>query len=183
MSIPIECSRCFRARLILLGLAGGIGLAGCGYQSGDSVGSYEWKSLYRDDVATVAVPIFTNKSFRRGDELMLTKALVTQIEARTPYKVVSRDKADTIIEGEITDVSLNTVSNDGATGLPQEQLYGVTVTFRWKDLRSGRILVERRGFAQTSAFYPLLGEGTTLGSQQANEQLAIAIAQELQADW
>ena len=43
---------------------------GCGYQQSGSMGNaaagYEWSSLYRTDVKTVAVPIFTNKTFHRA---------------------------------------------------------------------------------------------------------------------
>jgi len=163
---------------------------GCGYQqagtgAGGSASSsgYRWTSLYRQDVRTVAVPIFTNVDFARGDEFTLTKAVVTQIEQRTPYKIVSREKADTILEGQITRVKLQTVSSDRDSALPQEQLYGVRVDFVWKDLRTGKLLVERRGFEQQSPFYPTLGEGRPTGSLNAVEQLAIAIVQELEAQW
>lgn len=163
-------------------------LIGCAdyQQSGDGgtgTSSYQWGSLYRQDVKTIAVPIFTNVDFTRGDEFTLTKALITQIEQRTPYKVVNRDKADTILEGQITRVRLQTVSGERGSNLPQEQLYGVTVSFTWKDLRSGRVLVERRGFEQTAPFYPTLGEGRETGAMNTDEQLALAIVQELQADW
>ena len=121
--------------------------------------------------------------FARVDEFTLTKAVVMQIEQRTPYKVVSRDKADTIIEGQITRVKLTTVSSDRSSALPQEQLYGVRVDFVWKDLRTGKILVERRGFEQQSPFYPTLGEGRPTGAINSVEQLAIAIVQELEAQW
>ena len=164
-----------------------VALAGCGYQqSGDgSIGSsgYQWGSLYRQDVKTIAVPIFTNVDFNRGDEFTLTKAVVTQIEQRTPYKVVDREKADTILEGQITHVTRQTVSSDRNSNLPQEQLYGVRVDFTWKDLRTGRVLVERHGFEQTSPYYPTLGEGRETGAMNTDEQLALAIVQELQADW
>jgi hypothetical protein len=131
----------------------------------------------------VAVPIFTNIDFARGDEFTLTKAVVTQIEQRTPYKVVSRDKADTILEGQITRVKLGTISSDRTSALPQEQLYGIRINFTWKDLRTGKIIVERRGFEQQSPFYPTLGEGRPTGSLNTVEQLATAIVQELEAQW
>lgn len=163
-------------------------LSGCGYeQSGAEPKSpsnnYKWRSLYRQDIQTVAVPIFTNKDFRRGVEFRLSKALVNQLEANTPYKVASRDRADTILEGEITEIRVNTISNDYDLAIPQEQLMTVVVNFVWKDLRSGQILVERRDFEQTAAYYPTLGEGEFVGSQQAVEHLALGIVQELQADW
>jgi len=166
-----------------------LSLAGCGYGHGaqpdSSSGSsgYHWSGVYRNDVRTVAVPTFTNRSFRRGVEFSLTKALVNQLEASTPYKVVPREYADTILEGEILDIHLRTLSPDVHTGLPQEQLYIVRLNFTWKDQRTGKILVDRRRFEQTTTYYPTLGEGQFVGSQQNVERLAVAIVQEMQADW
>ena len=162
-------------------------LSGCGYRNGQAAGGkddgYHWQSLYRDDVRTVAVPIFTTTSFDRGAEFGLTTAVVKQIEANTPYKVVPATRADTVLEGQVVEVRASTLSTNRNTGLPQEQLMGLTVDFIWKDLRTGRVLVERRNFDQTAPFYPTLGEGRFAGRQQAVERLALAIVQELQADW
>jgi Lipopolysaccharide-assembly len=160
-------------------------LGGCGYSHNgtDPAGGYQWRSLYREDIQTVAVEIFQNTDFRRGEEFQLTKAVVNQLESRTPYKVVPKERADTILEGQITSIHVNTLSQDRIVSVPQEQLYIVNVDFTWKDLRSGRILVERRNFEQTTAYYPTLGEGEFVGSQQAAERMAAGIVQELQADW
>jgi len=163
-------------------------LAGCGYQqSGDYAltpqSGYKWKSLYREDIRSVAVPIFTNKDFHRGVEFGLTKAIITQIEAKTPYKVMDRDRADTILEGEITQVRTRVVSRDRDTAVPQEELQSVTVNFIWKDLRTGKILKERNSFEETKVLYPTLGEGQFAGTQLAVENLALSIVHELQAAW
>ncbi|CAN5605078.1 hypothetical protein BH09PLA1_BH09PLA1_18820 [soil metagenome] len=171
--------------LCILNFAFCILLSGCGYtHSGDDPsGSYQWRSLYREDVKSVAVPIFTNKTFRRGVEFALTRAVVTQIEAKSPYKVVPRERADTILEGQIVEIRLQNLSSDSTIAIPQEQLYLLTVDFIWKDLRTGRILTERKNFQQTTTFYPTLGEGEFVGSQQGVEKLALGIVQELQANW
>lgn len=164
-------------------------LTGCGYQQQGSFDempgktSYKWSSLYREDIQTVATPIFTNKDFRRGIEFRLSTAIVKQLESHTPYRVAPQEKADTILEGEILSVDLATLSTDARTNVPQEQLYVMTLNFRWKDLRSGKILVERRNFQQTAAMYGTLGEGEFVGSQQAVEKLARAIVNEMQAEW
>ena len=162
-------------------------LCGCGYKTTGSAPDanswYQWKSLYREDVKTVAVPIFQNKTFRRGVEFQLSKAIVNQMEMRTPYKVVPRDRADTILEGEIVDIRLSTVSNDIHSAIPQEQLYVIRTNFTWKDLRSGQVLCSRRNFEQTVSFFPTLGEGEFVGSQEGSERLALGIVQELQANW
>lgn len=156
-------------------------ISGCGYQMG-SAGS-GGSSLYREDVQTIAIPIFKSESFSRNDEMQLTQALVAQIESRTPYKVVPREKADTILEGTITRAITSTVSRDDETNLPQEQLYTIRIDFTWKDLRTGKILVDRQNFEQTNTFYPTLGEGTYIGKQSTAESLASAIVNELQRDW
>jgi hypothetical protein len=173
-----------KATLLILHL-GLLLLGGCGYTqagSGSSQG-YQWRSLYREDVRTVAVPIFATRSFHRGVEISLSNALVKQLEAHSPYKVAPRERADSILEGEIVAVQIDAISLDSQTAVPQEQLYAVTINFTWKDLRTGRVLVERRNFQQTTPYYPTLGEGRFVGSQQAVERLAMGIVQELQADW
>jgi hypothetical protein len=160
-------------------------LAGCGYSTnGDEpVGGYQWRSLYRQDVKSVAVVIFANKDYTRGVEFALTKAVANQLEANSPYKILPRERADTILEGEVVSIRRSTVSRDYQTAVPQEQLYAVVIDFTWKDLRSGQILVQRRNFEQTTTYYPTLGEGQFVGQQQAVEKLAVGIVQELQANW
>jgi hypothetical protein len=166
-----------------------LALSGCGYSHNGSApaattqGSYRWRSLYREDVKSVAVPIFTNKDFTRGVEFQLTEAIVKELELHTPYKVMPRERADTVLEGEIVEVRRNTISNDARAAIPQEQLYTVRINFIWKDLRTGRILCERRNFEQTATYYATLGEGKYTGQMQNVEKLALGIVQELQADW
>ena len=169
-------------------LAGGVltlmAIAGCGYRQGGGGGDgYHWSSTYRPDVKTVAVPIFNSTSYARGVEFSLSKALVNQIEANTPYKVVAREKADSILEGEIVAVKVNTISEQRRAAIPQEQLLDIIVNFTWKDLRTGRVLVTRRNWEQTATYYPTLGEGRFVGTQAAAEKLASAIVHELQSDW
>jgi hypothetical protein len=164
-------------------------LSGCGYNGYSTPGDepknswYQWRSLYREDVKTVAVPIFKNKDYRRGVEFALSKAVIQQIEMRTPYKVVDEKKADTILEGEIVEIKVHTLSQNTRNALPQEQIYDIKVNFRWKDNRNGVILCDRTNFEQTTTFYETLGESEFAGSQYGVERLALGIVQELQADW
>ena len=174
---------------MILAFASGCGYSGAnsnassGANSNASSGGYNWSSTYRADVRTIAVPQFKTRSFSRGDELLLTQALVTAIERKTPYKVVDRSRADTSLEGEVVDVSVGTVSRDRSTALPQEQVYTLTVDFTWTDLRSGRVLVERKQFTQANSYYPTLGESRALGKQNSVEALAVGIVEQLQGEW
>src|SRR5882762_10653416 len=152
-----------------------IPLAGCGYsQSGGEnnkqQGGYHWNSLYREDIQTVAVPIFTTKDYRRGIEFRLTEAVIKQLESHAPYKVVPKERADTILEGQVTSVKVGTISKDFQTNLPREQEVVISVDLTWKDLRTGKILLQRKNLQQDAVFYPQLGEGEFVGAQQAIER-------------
>jgi hypothetical protein len=159
--------------------------AGCGYNTQETteVAGYQWRTVYRTDVRTVAVPIFTNRDFHRGYEFQITNALIHRIEAFTPYKVVSRDHADTILEGEIVSIKNQPINISQLSATPQQQLLRIVVNFTWKDLRTGKILVEEREFEQTDSYYPTLGEGPWVGEQNAAEKLAGGIVDDMQAPW
>ena len=163
-------------------------LQGCGYQetgldNANNTPGYQWHSLYRQDIQTVAVPAIVNRTYRRGLETELTKSVIEQMEEHTPYKVVPKERADTILECEIIYAAVTTVSTDSATGLPQEQLFTISVDFTWKNLRTGDILVQRKNFDQHANFVPTLGESSSVGSTNSIQQLALAIVQEMQAEW
>lgn len=167
-------------------VAAGLSTSGCGYQQAASTANapagYKWSSLYRGDVKTVAIPIFGNRTYYREVEFGLTTAVAKQIEMRTPYKIVPRERADTVLEGEIVRVRARTLS-EGAGAVPQEQLYNVSVNFVWRDLRTGAILVQRKEFEQAATWYARLGEGQYYAQQQDVERLALAIVQEMEAPW
>ncbi len=178
-------------RIAMLLAAVLLALTGCSSSTHDggtgaataSPKGYQWKSLHRPNVKTIAVDIFESRDFRRGEEFRITTALAKEIEAYTPYKIAPRDKADTLLEGQIRRIRRPVLSNSGNGGVPNEQLFELTVDFTWKDLRSGKILVSRSVFEQITAYYPTLGEGSFIGSQLAAEKLAQGIVQQLEADW
>ena len=181
MKRKIACYICAAAAFVL-----GSGCAG--YQATNDyktepTGGYQWKSLYREDYDTIAVPVFTSTAFDREVEFRLTRSVIKEIESRTPYKVVPRERAQTVLEGAITSVSSSTISESQATALPQAQLLTIRVDFTWKDLRTGRILAQRKNYDMVGTYYPTLGEGRYIGQQSTVEKLAISIVQELEADW
>jgi len=162
--------RASRAALAVALLA----LNSCGYSS---------KPLYNSAYRTIAVPIFANKTFRREWEFRLTEALDKAIESRTPYKVVSQDKADTVLSGEIVNITEDVLSDRYGTVLPRESQLTVAVNFIWKD-RGGRVLVERNNFNRSATEIPQIGERVVDAEQLAVERLASAIVDQLQnGDW
>ncbi len=81
--------------LLLLSLLS-IDLTGCGYTVGNS---------YQPDVQTVYVPIFENKTFRRGFEYQLTEAVQQRIQSRTPFRLAKGVEADTKLTGTIKQIN------------------------------------------------------------------------------
>jgi len=155
--------------------------AGCGYQA-DSDG-WHWSSVYRGDIHSVAVPVFTSRSYYRGVEVQLSDALVKKIEAFTPYKVEPKERADTILEGEIVSVTPSTLQLNPFTATPNVEQYSVVINFTWKDLRTGKIIVKRDAFQQVSEYFPYLGEGQYVASQDNVEKLALGIVNEMEGPW
>jgi len=166
-------SRRFRGVAIATVALVSTALASCGYST---------KPLYSASYKTIAVPIFANKTFRREWEFRLTEALAKNIEYRTPYKVVSQDRADTVITGEIVDITENVLTRRFGTNIPRESQLTIVVDFTWKD-RSGKVLVQRRGFNRSSTEIPQLGERVTDAEQLAVERLAAAIVDQMQSEW
>jgi hypothetical protein len=88
-------------------------------------------------IRTVHVPIFKNLSFRRGIEFDLTRAVIREIEAKTPYKVVSDPcKADTELIGTVVGLD-KTLLNINPLNEVREAQTILTATVVWRDLRPG----------------------------------------------
>jgi hypothetical protein len=168
--------------LMLVVVASGLGITGC---ATDPTQGYTAMSLHRQDVATIAVPIFTNETFHRDVEFLLADALVKEIERRTPYKVAPSTRADTILSGRVTEVVLDSISRSRQTGLTEEMILRVTIDFQWKDQRNNANLLERRSFSGTALFVPSApsGEPLEIGQFAVVQQLARDIVDEMQADW
>ncbi len=152
-------------------------LSGCGYSVGHS-------GMFRTNLKTVHVPIFQNKDFRRGLEFQLTEALVKAIELHTPYKTTSKKgRADTALTGEIIEVRQGTLGYDFKTHLPRETQATVVASFRWKDLRTGKILVEMAAITQSVDYIQPLREGFWVASEEAMNDLAERIVEKMEKPW
>lgn len=105
---------------------------------------YTSRPNYDTHIKTVHVPIFKNLTMWRGFEFELTQAVVREIEAKTPYKVVSQAScADTELTGTIVSFQKNIINRTQLNEIREAQTtLGVEVV--WKDLRTGEILSKPR---------------------------------------
>ncbi len=136
-------------------------------------------------VRTVAVPIIDNDTFVRGIEFDLTDALIKEIQARTPYTVASRSRADSVLLAHIREVELRELSKSTLTGLGEEMLVSVTIDFEWRDATTDAVLVARESFTGQKLFVPSRpsGERIELGRFAVVQQLARDLVHEMRAAW
>jgi hypothetical protein len=168
--------------LTILGFVATLLFAGCGY-SADREKVIRTTNSKSDRIRTVALDIFQTKEFRRDLETQLTEALAKRIEGETPFKLAKKDRADTILTGEIIEVRQATIGRDFQTVTPRETAATVIVSFQWKDLRTGEVLMDRPRFVQTVDYVKPLGEDFYHASQRAMDRLAERIVEQMESDW
>ncbi len=125
-----------------------IALTGCESAGHFTVLGYTTRPNYDESIRTVYVPMFGSQiqidSTRRGLEVELTRAVIREIEAKTPYKVVSNcEGADTELSGTILALNKNLLSRNQLNEVREAEAI-LTVGLVWKDLRSGEILSRPR---------------------------------------
>ncbi|NQU22843.1 MAG: hypothetical protein HQ567_16315 [Candidatus Nealsonbacteria bacterium] len=154
--------RCPLAMLLAMLLVGG----GCaGYQLGS-------QSLYPDHIQTVHVPVFESASFRRNMGERLTEAVCKEIERNTPYKVVGRTGADSVLSGRITN-EMKRVVVEARSGEAREIQTSLYVEASWTDCRGDEI---HRG--QAIALPPEIAEVSGSGNLIPEVGQSIATAQQ-----
>jgi hypothetical protein len=164
-------------------IVGGLGLvlAGC---SSDPRKGYTTENLYPQGIESVCVEMFDNQTFRRGVEFELTHALALQISGHSPYKVVrSRSQADTVVYGSIVSINENVLTQQQDLDRPLENQVVVTVEVNWKDLRTGKMLLDDRKVRATGDYAVLLAAGRDSAHQAAANDIAVRILEAMQSDW
>ena len=150
-------------------------LAGCGYSS---------DSLYPRSIRTVYVEMFQSREFRRGIEMQLTEALRKEIDQNTPYRNAPREKADTLLTGEVLEWREATLGRDPVTHQPRQTAGPLAIRYRWKDQRTGKILVDKPRFVATPPPYVRpLGETVHHAREDATAEIARSVRRTMETGW
>ena len=156
-------------------------LSGCGYST-DRDAHFRTTNAKNDRIQSVAVDIFGSREFRRDLELQLTEAVAKRIEIETPFKLAKKQQADTLLTGEVKEVRQGTLGRDFQEVRPRETAATLVVSFQWKDLRTGEVLVDRPRFVQTVDYIRPVGEDFYHAMQRACDRMAERIVEELESD-
>ncbi len=159
-------------------------LAGCAsYQFGSG-------TLFRPDVRTVFVPMFESDSFRRQLGERLTEAVVKRIEKVTPYKVVHRADADSVLHGRILADRKRIITED-AYDFGRDVDVSIVVEATWTD-RAGNLIGSPFAqplppslitFTGTSHFLPEAGQSYATSEREALQTLAKQIVEQMEMPW
>ena len=164
------------SRLAVMVMAMGLSfsLVGC---------SYSTERPFRKDICTIAVKPFGSIEFRRGIGMSLTEAVKKRIMLDTPYKLADASVADTVLTGEVLQVRQATLGRDFVWDRPRETQLTLIVKFQWKDLRTGRIIVEKDRWLQTFDYSVPVGENDQIALQGAVDRMAETIVEQMESDW
>ncbi len=156
-------------------------LTGCGYTVGND---------FRTDIKSVAVPIFENKTNRRGIEFQLTEYVQKEITKRAQYRLAKGLEADTRLTGTIVafrkDVLGETAQDD-----PRELQISLMVQVKWEDIRTGNILAQEElplspdaiPMTAQAEFAPELGQSLATALDQAMQGMARKIVNLMETPW
>ncbi len=137
----------------------------------------------RGRIRTVFVEPFRSKEFRRELEMRLTEAVSKRILTDTPYRIANRERADTILSGEILEVRQSVFGTDFLADRPRETAATFLIALRWQHPGTGRILMERKLFTETDTWVPPVGETFFKGADRVISRLAETIVEQMETVW
>jgi hypothetical protein len=125
---------------LLAGAAVALGVPACESGGHFTILGYTTQPNFDCNIRTVRVPIFQNRTFVRGVEFDLTRAVVREIEQKTPYKVVGPGcDADTELTGTVVTFTKNVLTVNQLNEVREAETT-LAVEVVWKDLRTGEFL-------------------------------------------
>jgi len=178
-----ECHRKTRKVnfVIFFGLIVAVCLCFCGCAE---MSGYSNKSLFPEEMDSVYVKMFDNRSSRRGVEYELTDALEKCIEAETPYKIISsRDRADTEISGQVVSIGESVLTAERETGRALEKEVLLRAVVNWKNLKTGELLIDNRLVSASASYSEWQNQGFSYASTLAANKLARKIVELMEKEW
>lgn len=147
--------------------------AGCGYSS---------KPLLREDVDTVYVSMFDNQTFRRFHEVELTRAVVDEINQKAYLRIAPKERADSILTGEITDIRPNMILESAENEALSRQIV-VYASFTWRDLRTDRVIASAENLSADAIQRVARNETEQDAINRAMREMARKILWHMETDW
>lgn len=142
-----------RGRALALGL---LAVAGCGYS---------FRGTLPEHIQTVAVPVFVNKTGEPRIESLLTNGVVEAFSTNGRLRVVKREDADAVLEGEVIGYSVQSISYDSQANVRQYRLV-VTMNLKLLDMKKSAVLFEEHGLREKADFNVMNAVSQTISVEE-----------------
>jgi len=150
--------------------AAALAAAGCGYALGPA--------RVATDAETISLPVFDNRTFRKGVELDLARLLLSEVHARTGLRVVP-EGGDLVVRGTLVAIDEDVLSLREGQRI-RESADLVTAEVEIEDARHGTTLLRRTRTTERESFVPSLGESLRSARAEALRRLASDIVDRLE---
>ena len=155
-------------------------LNGClGYHIGPA------KPNYLRDVHNIAIPTFENKTLLPRVEVLVTDTVIKQFQQDGTYRIVSGDKADATLKGEISRISRSPARSVVGNVLATSE-FNLAIHVKWRLVGpDGKNLGPPADVVGTTSFF--VGTDVTTDERQAlplaTEELANRLVTQLSEGW
>jgi len=142
-------------RAIALGLVAAA-ITGCGYS---------FRGNLPEHIQTVAVPVFANKTGEPRIESLLTNGVVEAFSTNGRLRVVKREDADAVLEGEVIGYSVQSISYDSQANVRQYRLT-VTMNLKLLDMKKSGVLFEEHNLREKADFQVMNAVSQTISVEE-----------------
>ena len=156
--------------------------AGCGYTK---------KMTLPRNIKTIHVNTFQNKmklndiyAYEPGLEIKITDAVIKRLQVDGNLKVVPREEADAILEGDLTGLEQEGLRFTGLERIEEYRMYEV-VALRLRDRKTGEALWVEPNFSGDASYFVVGPRAVSRGEavERATDRLARQIVDRIVEDW
>jgi hypothetical protein len=128
---------------------------------------------------TVQIPVFENRTFRRGVESDLARQIAAAVASRSRLRLVDAG-GDLVVDGSIIDIK-ETVLTERENENIRESAVLVVAEVTVRDGRTGEPVVKLRKITERESFVPGIGESLRTARVEALKRLAADVVDLLEA--
>ena len=152
---------------------------------------YTNKMVLPRNLKTLHVNTFQNKmildniyAYEPGLEIKITDAVIRRLHVDGNLKIVPREKADAILEGDLLSIDQEGLRFTGLERIEEYRLY-LVVALRLKDAKTGEVLWEEENFTGDASYFVLGPRAISRGEavEHATDRLARNIVDRIVEDW
>ncbi len=156
--------------------------SGCGYTQ-KSVLPQNIKTIYVETVKN-KIPIENVYAYVPGLEMMSTNAIIRRFQRDGNLRVVTRDKADAILQSDLISFDQEGVRFSNLEQVSEYRLF-VVVAMRLVDAKTGRVIWEEPNFSGDSEYFvsSVKSVAREEAAQRAVNRLARNVVDRVVEDW